>query len=399
MGGHDGTVSTAVAPSRHPCHDDEESMTTQDGLSLAAGGGTFASTAVPVHRPWGMVQQSGRRRGRRWIRAALILGLLVALVVAILGILSRLAEEPENPPNGFVPPTSLPHAAALPADQLLFDSDRTGHFEIYVMNSDGSGVRALTDDATYDSWWPRLSPDRRTVIFYRSPAGKHDRDFSVTSLWVMAADGSGLAMLRPAGWDGWTFQGHAEWSPQGDRLVMFGGSRINPQIYVTNALGQEPRQLTDRPGTNIDPSWSPDAEYIVFVGCPQAVCTEKDYEIYRMPAAGGDAVRLTRNKIPDYDPYYSPDGRQLGWLQRIGGVGVGVWDVRVAGPDGKGGRLLAQDNGVTSRPQWSADGSLIYVHRIAPGGTKFEIYVADAAGGPFRLVTKDQPGNNEYPSP
>lgn len=395
MDTHHGTASTAVAELRPPCPDDEEPMTTHD-VSLPVGP---APTVMPVRLPLGMAQRPRRRRLRRWVGAALALGLLVALVVAVLGILGRLADEPENPPHGFVPPTALPHGTALPTDQLLFDSDRTGHFEIYAMRSDGSGVQALSDDDEYDSWWPRLSPDRRTVVFYRSPAGKHDRDFSVTSLWAMSTDGSGLILLRPAGLDGWTFQGHAEWSPQGDQLVMFGGSRYSPQIYVTNALGQEPRRLTNRPGTNIDPSWSPDEKYIVFVGCPRAVCTEKDYEIYRVPAAGGTPVRLTTNTVPDYDPYYSPDGQQLGWLQRLGGSGIGVWDVRIAGPDAKGGRLLAQDEGVTSRPQWSADGSLIYVHRIAPGGTKFEIYVADAAGGPFRLVTKDQPGNNEYPSP
>src|SRR5918911_3891865 len=106
---------------------------------------------------------------------------------------------------------------------IVFNSNRTGNDEIYVMNADGSGVRALTDDERYDSWWPRVSPDRGRILFYRSPRGVHDNDYTKQSLWVMNADGSNRRQLRAAGTDGWKIQGHAEWSPDGSRLAMFGG--------------------------------------------------------------------------------------------------------------------------------------------------------------------------------
>ena len=83
--------------------------------------------------------------------------------------------------------TAPPH---LLTSQLAFDSDRTGNYEIYLMNTDGSGVRALTNDRTQDSWWPRISPERARILFYRTPAGTHDGDYTKTSLWEMNADGS-----------------------------------------------------------------------------------------------------------------------------------------------------------------------------------------------------------------
>jgi hypothetical protein len=56
--------------------------------------------------------------------------------------------------------------APLASGQLVFDSDRAGGtHEIYVMNADGSGVTRLTNDASYQNWWPRISPDRRKVLF------------------------------------------------------------------------------------------------------------------------------------------------------------------------------------------------------------------------------------------
>jgi Tol biopolymer transport system component len=103
-------------------------------------------------------------------------------------------------------------AAALPANQLVFNSNRSGNHEIFTMQTDGSGARQLTKDARYDNWWPRISPDRTKVLFYRAPAGKSE-SYADASLWVVGVDGSGLTLLRDKGESGWTQQGHAEWSP------------------------------------------------------------------------------------------------------------------------------------------------------------------------------------------
>ena len=135
---------------------------------------------------------------------------------------------------------------------IVFNSNRSGNHEICVMNPDGSDVKTLTHDARYNSWWARVSPDRHHVLFYRNLKSKRQEDYSQTALWVMAADGSGVTELRPVGLDGWGSQGHAEWSPDGKQLVMFGGPHFhNPQIYITSNTGQDPRQITNRSGQTL----------------------------------------------------------------------------------------------------------------------------------------------------
>lgn len=338
-----------------------------------------------------------KRRGRKVL---VVLGIVAAVVVlGVIGlvVLAMLTNRPATVPASFTPPTELPRGTPLPADELAFDADQSGTFEIYTMAQDR--VRRLTDDAAYDSWWPRVSPDRRTILFYRSPAGTHDRDYTQTSLWAIGADGSGLRELRPAGLDGWVQQGHAEWSPDGKELVMFGGSRINPQVFVTDALGQHPRQVTDRGGVNIDPSFSADGRSILFVGCPESFCQPENQEIYRVSVTGEDLVRLTHDDLRDNDPYESPRGDAVAWLTQVSGGAVGVWDVRVGDAQGRDPRFLVGDQGVTSRPQWSQDGETIYVHRIPPGGDRFQIYAVPAAGGSPVLLTDQLAGNSEYPSP
>jgi len=268
--------------------------------------------------------------------AACVAGGTVLLAVGAAIVLTGGANTPEPVPSGWTRPVALPVSAPLAADRFAFDSDRTGSFEVFTAGTDGGSPVQLTSDPVYDSWSPRVSPDRRTILFYRAPAGKHDLDQSIVSLWAIAADGSGPVELRPAGLDGWVLQGHAEWAPDARTLVMFGGSRINPQIQITDALGQGPHAITDRGGTNLDPSFSPDGTQVVFVGCAQSICREPDYEIYRIPVAGGEATRLTDDSLRDQDPYFSPDGTRLAW--RASGCGTcGSGTRRAATPSGCSG--------------------------------------------------------------
>lgn len=313
----------------------------------------------------------------------------------------------ENDPQSAAQPKPItviplsPVATPLPKDRVVFDSDRSGNYEIYVMSHEGSNVVQLTSDVKFDTWWPRVSPDRRQILFHRSPKGVNDRDYTKVSLWVMNADGSAVRELRPVGADGWALQGHAAWSPDGRQLVMFGGKRISPQIFVTDVQGRNPRAITSRGGQNLDPSWSPDGRTIVFTACPSSICFERDYEIYTIDADGvGEPVRITNDKLRDHDPYYSPDGKGLAWLTQTSTKGpVGTWNIRIANADGTNLRAVTNDDQINSKPAWSFDGALIYFHRLdAARSKKFSIYSIRPDGMDMRALKSDPRYNHEYPS-
>ena len=303
---------------------------------------------------------------------------------------------------------TAPPFSPVPATQLAFDSDRTGNYEIYLMNTDGSGVRALTNYRTQDSWWPRISPDRSRMLFYRTPAGTHDGDYTKTSLWVMNADGGGRTQLLANGANGWQFQGHAEWSPDGQRIVMFGGSAANLQIYVTDSNGFNPKAITSRPSPNIDPSWSPDGATIAFIGSPNGTTNPTDYEVYTVPSTGGAATRLTNDGLIDNDPYFSPDGITLAFLTQTlppgsPGKPLGTWGIRklnlaTAGPTTTPG-IVIDDGQINSKPDWSLDSSLIRFHRtLYFGNGKFSIFSIHPDGSGLTELTPGQTTNNEFPS-
>lgn len=345
------------------------------------------------------------RRLRVAVTASLVAG---SLVLSVEAITAPISARPIGGASSLLSPTTTTAAAPALAtvastsatSVVAFDSNRAGsEFEIFTMAPDGSGVRQLTSDARYDSWWPQLSPDRTKILYYRTPVGGHDQSFTKAELWVMNVDGSAKTVLRPAGTNGWEVQAQAQWSPSGSQLVMTGGANINPQVFVTDSLGRNPRQVTNRGGVNVDPSWSPDGTTIAFVGCPVSACYPTDYEIYKIPAAGGTAVRLTNDKLRDQDPQFSPDGTRVAWLTQTAQTApAGAWNIRVAAVDGSGAQWVTNDSAVNSKPNWSRDGALIWFHRldtaIWPG---FNIYNIRPDGTGLTLVARG-PGSNEYPS-
>lgn len=345
---------------------------------------------------------SSRPEARRWlIGAAIVVGVL-AQVAALLVLFVAVRVLHPSCPRAAVPVTSLSTTTSrVASDYLVFDSNRSGNYEIYSMTTGGREVNRLTNNSRWDSWWPQLSPDRGHILFYRTPAGVYDKDYHRTSLWMMNADGSHVEELLPVGAYGWNLQGHAEWSPDGTELVMFGGCGSSPQIYTTDALGHHPRQVTDRGGSNLDPSWSPDGRRIAFVGCPSSLCFPSRLEVYEVPASGGTPVRITYDGIRDNDPAYSPNGRWIAWLSETSDIGLsGSWNIRIAHPDGTGLHLVTDDHNINSRPAWSPNGQLIYFHRLVYDARDphFGIWAIHPDGAGLRDLTIGQPGASTYPS-
>lgn len=301
----------------------------------------------------------------------------------------------------------------LASDQLVFDSDRAGGtHEIYVMKTDGTGVARLTNDASYQNWWPRVSPDRKKVLFYRAPANKPE-SYPDASLWVMNADGSGVTQLRAKGEDGWSMQGHGEWSPDGSKIAMFGSAGAALEIFVTDANGKNPVQYTSRGGVNTDVSWSPDGTKLLFNGCPSAAtCAPANYEIYVMDATPlSAATPITNDGLADYDPYFSPDGTKIAWLVNVDPTAnvipltitaLGRWAIRIADADTGGdisnASYLIDDGNINSKPAWSLDGQTIFFHRMVPPDYRFRVFSIQPNGTGLTELTPGATGNSEHPS-
>ncbi|HEX8781105.1 MAG TPA: hypothetical protein VF728_08075, partial [Nocardioides sp.] len=168
--------------------------------------------------------------------------------------------------------------------RILFGKCRGGQrCDIYVMNADGSGLRALTRNR--QSGWPVWSPNGKKIAFSRVRSGSKSRYPSGRpEVWVMNADGSAQRRLAP----GFPPSG---WSPDGQRIAFTGLPDRKPGVYVINADGSGQRRLTRTLGYVPDIAWSPDGQKILFVGY-QPGTRGKVSNIYVMNADGSGQRRL-----------------------------------------------------------------------------------------------------------
>jgi TolB protein len=158
-------------------------------------------------------------------------------------------------------------------DKIAF----TRNSQIWIMEEDGTGATRLTDPPRAGEWGeavlpfgdydPRISPDGERIVFERlvddsSPHGNYD-------LFIIDSDGSDEKRLTDNGWA----QGLAVWSPSGDSIVYSVGAVDDEgryDIYMINSDGSQIRDLTSQnfPQSFLahEPDFSADGSKIYFIG-------------------------------------------------------------------------------------------------------------------------------------
>jgi TolB protein len=117
-------------------------------------------------------------------------------------------------------------------------------------------------------------------------------------------------------------------SPDGTRLAISDQSqeKHSSSVYIVPIEGGTPHRIT-----HMSPSywhgWSPDGKTLAFVGQRNG-----EFDIYTIPAAGGDETRLTTAKGLDDGPEYSPDGRYIYFNSERTGT-MQIWRMRSDGTE------------------------------------------------------------------
>ena len=119
--------------------------------------------------------------------------------------------------------------------------------------------------------------------------------------------------------------------------------------WVVPITGGEPRRINPI-GPSYMHGWSPDGKYLVFTGM-----RNKDFDVYRVPAAGGEEVRLTDAKGLDDGPEYTPDGKYI----YFNSVRTGLMQVWRMKPDGSEQTQITHDEFNNWFPHVSPDGKTI----------------------------------------
>jgi Tol biopolymer transport system component len=173
------------------------------------------------------------------------------------------------------PRASAPSASPV-ADRLVFENSLED-WDIWRYSAAGGPeprpepliVSSLSEFA------PQYSPDGSRIVFCSNRAS------GGTEIWVTQADGSKPVQLtRGPGVN----QGTPRWSPDGRWIAFDSYAQKGPGgIYVMEASGSSPRGVT---ADGDSPFWSPDGKWIYF---------HRQGEIWRIPFAGGSAEQVTKH--------------------------------------------------------------------------------------------------------
>lgn len=169
--------------------------------------------------------------------------------------------------------------------------------DLFVMNADGTEVRQLTTHMNGSD--PTWSPDGSRIAF----AG-YDGVYTINS------DGSGLRAISTGDAD---YSGPS-WSLDEQRIAFSRLVGDLPQIFVANVDGSSEQQLTRLPNGGAEPAWSPDGLHIVFQGDVMTIPS-----LFSMDPTGGSLMPVTRCNPPsctgDSYPIWLPDGDGIGFVR------------------------------------------------------------------------------------
>lgn len=231
----------------------------------------------------------------------------------------------------------------------------------------------LTSGPSSVAW----SPDSQELVY--SMAG---------SLWRQKIDSTVAQQLT----DGPGYDYQPDWSPDGKSIVYVSYQKDAMELWLLDLESGKSQQLTSGGAVNVEPRWSPDGKRIVFV----STSYHKRFHIFRAEVSDGkpeNVVRLTgetKSDLPRYyysqfdmeiNPVWTRDGKEILFISNRGhihGTG-GFWKMK-AEQGAEAREIHYEETNWRARPDFSPDGSRM-VYSSYLGGQWHNLWLMPASGG------------------
>ncbi|HSW51113.1 MAG TPA: prolyl oligopeptidase family serine peptidase, partial [Bryobacteraceae bacterium] len=291
-------------------------------------------------------------------------------------------------------------AWSVDSTRIAFGARREGDEvpQIYVLAMDGGEAWRLTKVATGASG-PVWRPDGKAILFQSDVypgANTEEENAKAAAARKSRATSARVWDSYPiASWDKWLTDVHPhlwvqELSPSARPLNLLSHTDLVKQPGFTG-------NRTADGGEDLEPVWSPDGEWIVFVASTdrdQIVVAQPTTHLYSINVHGGQAKAITSGADSYETPVFSPDGKTLYASQTRGGKDVLYSHGRIARiswPDVSKPQILGGGfDRPISRFRPSGDGHTLYL--VAEDAGRDKVYSLAAAGGEVRPVTTGASG-------
>ena len=205
--------------------------------------------------------------------------------------------------------------------QRRYAWDYDEHFDLFTARRDGSDLKRLSDSPGYDAEGG-FSPDGKRVVFcsfrHAFPTNKLTgaelKRLATDPAWfgeIYLMDADGKNVRRLTDWPG--YDGGPFFSPDGQRIIWrhFNEEGTIADVYTMKLDGSDRRRLTDFGAMSWAPYFHPVGPYVIFTANKLGFA---NFELFLADAAGEhEPVRVTFTDGFDGLPVFSPRGNQLCW--------------------------------------------------------------------------------------
>lgn len=183
------------------------------------------------------------------------------------------------------------------------------HHLLYEMDSTGNNQKRLFDFPVSAFKW---SPDGQKLLYvsayedpqHEDPAIRRDAKMPMSAIYILDMQTGNQRRLT-------SFGRHCSgsWSPDGSSLALSFGTEKNSNIIISSPDGRNARRLTDSQSINLRPEWSPDGQSLAFVSISSPEEAADPPGAYIIDSAGTDMRRVS--DMEAFSVRWSPDGQSL----------------------------------------------------------------------------------------
>lgn len=179
-------------------------------------------------------------------------------------------------------------------------------------------------------------------------------------------------------------------SADGQQIAISHGTKEDGQsrIYTLPITGGTPRLVTPMAPSYLH-GWSPDGKQLAYCAARKG-----NFDVYVIPAEGGEEQRLTTAEGLDDGPEYAPDGKHI-WFNSVRSGLMQVWRMKADGSEQT--QMTFDETRNSWFPHVSPDGQQVvfityYKGDLEPGqhlaNKNVELRIMPATGGESRLLVK-----------
>lgn len=290
-------------------------------------------------------------------RLSALITILSILVLVILGCSPQATPTPETTIVNEPTATEVEFAPTVPRNSqevVIFSFEEDGYAHLFMYAPAQMPLTRITS-GDWDDITPAPSPTGEKIAFASNRSGFWD-------LYLLNMESGEVTQLT----DTPEYEGAPTWSPDGTFLAFEVYEDDNLNIVVGPATDplSDPIPLTSSPSADHSPAWAPDGRRIAFVSDGDVILADLD------ETDGSRFQNLSNTELAsESHPVWSEDGMRLAWAsssQSVGRSGIYVWDAQK--------NLPATWIGDGNWPAWNVNGDQIITTLAAPNETYLTVY-------------------------